>query len=153
MTWRLSSEIYTFDGLHSGPTIVFAGDQPGQNSGPLYYPPNQWNTVDLKPFGVSADANFAEGAGFLVITDQDPSIDDLMVTLRPVGSDLNYGNYQMQAISVWQGDGRRDVQPWIVRLDDGCFELYWQKQIGGRPEVATDPTGFLVNMWLTKWGR
>jgi hypothetical protein len=149
MAWKESDKIYTYD-LHSGPTVVFAGDT--TSGGPPNYTPDMWHTIDLKPLGVSADASFAEINGFLIITDLGSEIDNLTATFRAPGSTLDAGNYQMQAISVFSGDGARQVQSVTVALVDGCFQLFWKKQVGGVAENG-HPTGFLLNLWLAKWGR
>ena len=149
MPWNESNRIFTFD-QHSGPTVVFAGD--GTSGGPPHYAPGQWHTIDLKPLGVSADAKFAEITGYLIITDLGSEIDNLTATFRPPGSTLNEGNYQMQVISVFSGDGQRQVQSVTVALVNGCFEFYWKKQVGGVAENG-HPTSFLLNLWLAKWGR
>ena len=149
MAWKESDKIYTYD-LHSGPTVVFAGDT--TSGGPPNYAPDMWHTIDLKPLGVSADAIFAEIQGFLIITDLGSEIDNLTATFRAPGSTLDAGNYQMQAISVFSGDGQRQVQSCTVALVNGCFEFYWKKQVAG---VAEDghPSSFLLNLRLAKWGR
>ncbi len=149
MPWNESNRIFTFD-QHSGPTVVFAGD--GTSGGPPHYAPEVWHTIDLKPLGVSADAKFAEITGFLIITDLGSEIDNLTATFRPPGSTLDAGNYQMQVISVFSGDGQRQVQSVTVALVNGCFEFYWKKQVGGVSENG-HPTAFLLNLRLSKWGR
>lgn len=149
MPWKESNRIFTYD-QHSGPTVVFAGD--GTSGSPPHYAPGQWHTIDLKPLGVSADAKFAEITGFLIITDLGPEIDNLTATFRAPGSTLDAGNYQMQAISVFSGDGQRQVQSCTVALVNGCFEFYWKKQVGGVSENG-HPSSFLLNLWLSKWGR
>lgn len=148
MPWNESDKIYTFD-QHSGPTVVFAGD--ATSGGPPNYAPGAWHTIDLKPLGVAADAKFAEINGFLIITDAGAEIDNLTATFRPPGSTLHEGNYQMQAISVFTGDGARQVQSVTVALVNGCFQFYWQKTVGGVPESG-HPSGFLLNLWVAKWG-
>jgi hypothetical protein len=149
MGWRESNRIYTHDN-HAGPTVVFSGDT--TSGAPPHYASRQWHTVDLKPLGVDADAVFAELTGFLIITDAGPEIDNLTATFRRVGSTLNEGNYQMQAISVFTGDGARQVQSVTVPLVNGCFEFYWRKDVGGVAENG-HPSSFLLNLWLSKWGR
>lgn len=149
MAWNKSNEIFTYD-LHSGPTVVFAGDT--TSGGPPHYAPGQWHTIDLKPLGVSADAKFAEINGFLIITDVNSQIDNLTATFRSPSSTLDAGNYQMQAISVFSGDGARQVQSVTVALENGCLQFYWQKTVGGVPENG-DPSSFLLNLRLEKWGR
>lgn len=149
MGWNESNRIFNHD-QHSGPTVVFAGDT--TSGGPPHYAPDVWHTIDLKPLGVTADAKFAEITGFLIITDLGSEIDNLTATFRPPGSTLNEGNYQMQAISVWSGGGERQVQSVTVALVNGCFEFFWKKQVGGVSESG-HPTAFLLNLWLSKWGR
>ena len=148
MAWKETDKVYTYD-IHSGPTVVFAGDT--TSGGPPNYAPGMWHTIDLKPLGVSADATFAEINGFLIITDVDPDIDNLTATFRAPGSTLHEGNYQMQAISVFSGDGARQVQSVTVALVNGCFQFYWQKTVGGVPENGS-PSSFLLNLRLAKWG-
>lgn len=149
MAWNESNRVFTHD-QHSGPTVVFAGDT--TSGAPPHYAPDMWHTIDLKPLGVSSDAKFAEITGFLIITDAGPEIDNLTATFRPPGSTLNEGNYQMQAISVWSGGGERQVQSVTVGLVNGCFQFFWKKQVGGVSENG-HPSSFLLNLWLSKWGR
>ena len=149
MAWNKSNEVYNYD-QHSGPTVVFAGDT--TSGGPPNYAPDMWHTIDLKPLGVPADASFAEINGFLIITDLGSEIDNLTATFRAPGSTLDAGNYQMQVISVFSGDGQRQVQSCTVALVNGCFEFYWKKQVGGVAENG-HPTSFLLNLRLAKWGR
>lgn len=147
--WRESNRIFTHEN-HAGPTVVFAGDG---TSGPVpHYAPSVWHTIDLKPLGVTADAQFAEITGFVIITDGGPEIDNLTATFRRPSGTLHEGNYQMQAISVFTGDGARQVQSVTVPLVEGCFEFYWRKEVGVAPENG-HPSGFLLNLWLSKWGR
>lgn len=148
--WRESNRIFTHEN-HAGPTVVFAGDTVAAGD-PRNYTPGQWHTIDLKPLGVSADATFAEISGFLIITDNGPEIDNLTATFRRPGGTLHEGNYQMQAISVFAGDGARQVQSVTVPLVDGRFEFFWRKEVGGVPENG-HPSSFLLNLWLSKWGR
>lgn len=149
MPWVESNRVFTWS-PHSGPTVIFSGDNVSA-SDPRNYAPGQWHTIDLKPLGVSADATFAEITGFLIITDQGPEIDNLTATFRRPGGTLHEGNYQMQAISVFSGDGARQVQSVTVPLVNGCFEFFWQKTVGGVPENG-HPSSFLLNLWLSKWG-
>lgn len=148
MAWLKSNEIYTHDS-YAGPSVIFSGSG---TSGPLHYPPGQWNTVDLKPLGVSADATFAEIAGHLIITDVDANINNLTATFRRPGSTFSEGNYQMQAITIWNGDGIRGNQMTTVPLVDGCFEFFWQKTQAGLIDVS-GASSYLLNLWLQKWGR
>ncbi len=146
--WIESNRLYTHQD-HSGPTVIFAGD--GTSGGPPHYPHSTWNTVDLLPLGVTPDATFAEITGHVIITDVDSLTNDLRATFRPVGSQMGAGNYQMQAVTVWSGDGHRGVQSVTVPLVDGKFEFYWQALTNG--SIDAGPSSFLLNLWLSKWGR
>ncbi len=149
MAWRKSNEIYNHD-QHSGPTVIFSGTGSGQAG----LPPRAWHTIDLKPLGVSADATFAELNGFLVITHGSVSgTADLTVTVRPVGSTLHEGNYQLQTIEPWVGGGARQVQGTIVALNDGKLQLYWKNNFSGSPDNGESGSVYLINLWLEKWGR
>lgn len=147
--WRKSNEIYTHS-QHSGPTVLFTGTASGQQG----LAPGAWHTIDLKPLGVAADAVFAELNGFLIITHSGPTADaDLIVCVRPVGSSLAAGNYQMQVLERWQAGGQRAVQPVTVSLNDGKFELQWMPRVAGQYDGGAGGNAYLVNLWLAKWGR
>jgi hypothetical protein len=148
--WKRANEVYVRDGQGS-PTIVFSGD--GTSAPPLHYPPRQWNIVDLKPFGVPADAAWAMISANVIITDQNVYIDTLTMTVRNRGSVLGSGNYQLQAMSVFEGGGARGRQgPVTVTLVDGTFEMYWEALVAGQPENG-NPSTFLINATLDAWGR
>lgn len=148
--WKRANEIYVRDG-QGAPPIVFAGD--GTSGGPPHYPAFQWNTVDLKPFGVPADAAWAMISAHMIITDQNSEIDTLTMTVRAPGSTFGSGNYQFQAISVFAGDGARGRQgPVTVTLVDGKFQMWWEMKVGQAPENG-NPSTFLINATLDAWGR
>lgn len=151
--WVRSNEIYTYRHL-SGLVILFAGDGTDP-SHPLHRAPRRWHVMDLKPFGVPADATFAMLSAQLIVTDLTAGIDNLTCTVRPVGSQLDAGNYQMQAMSVFSGDGARGRQgPVNVALTNGCFELFWAATANGQPEDLTpSPSSFLINMTCDGFGR
>ena len=121
-------------------------------SGALYMPPRQWNTLDLTQFGVTADAVWAEFSAHMIITDLTPDIEDLTLTMRPVGSSYNYGNHQAQSVSVFYGDGQRGRQVvGTVACVNGKVEVYWNWTSGGVPDAS--PSTSLISLWLNKWGR
>jgi hypothetical protein len=147
-SWIESNRVYTHPD-HSGPTVIFAGDT--TSGAPPHYAPNTEHIIDLTPFGVTPDATFAQIVGHVVITDVDTQINDLRATFRPVGSTLGWGNYQLQTVTVWNGDGERGNQSVVVPLTDGKFEFYWEFLTAGVPD--TGPSTALLNLWLTMWGR
>lgn len=159
--WRGSNLVYSYwhndtnpTNQHSGPSVTFSGNKPGQTSGPLYVPPRVWNTIDLKPLGVSASAQFARGSAHLIITESSPNLyDELTCTVRPPGSTFHEANYQMQALAAVNSDGARGAQPWHCNLVNGQMQLYWNMKVGGLPADNNSASGFLLNMWLEQWGE
>jgi hypothetical protein len=147
-TWLESNRVYTSD-IDCGPTIIFAKDT--VDPSPYYYAPFVWHDIDLTQFGVSADATFAEITGILVITDVDSHINNLTACFRSPGSSLTADNYQMQAVTVWTGDGYRGSQSITVRPVNGIVQLYWKALTND--SVDTGASSFLMNLRLSKWGR
>lgn len=152
MAWKKNNAIYTHD--NAGVGVMFAGNKPGQTSGPTYFSPFVWHNIDLKPYGVPADANFVKGFAHLIITDGSPgAIDDLTCCVRPPGSTLHELNYQMQATTALNAEGARGRQDWECALVNGIMQLYWRMTIGGATANNSSPTGFLINMSMLSWGR
>lgn len=133
----------------AGQLVGWFGDSA---SGSLYLPPRQWHTLDLTQFGVSADAIWAEFSAHMIITDLTPDIENLTLTMRPVGSDYNYGNHQAQSVSVFYGDGQRDRQVvGTVACVNGAVEVYWNWTSANVPDASASTS--LISLWLNKWGR
>lgn len=166
--WKKSNRTLTFwhdDGdpsrMYSGPLVIFAGNKPGQQPAGLYYPPGQYNVIDLRALGIPGfPANVVSCVlqGMLIITEASLStIDDLVCGVRPKGSTFDAaGNYQMQAMAALNGDGDRKPQSVRCSVVDGCIELFWQGyyKIGSANvpfSQRTDfTTGFLVNLSLVE---
>jgi hypothetical protein len=133
----------------AGQLVGYFGDSA---SGPLYRAPRQWHQLDLTQFGVTNDAVWAEFSAHMIITDLTPDIENLTLTMRPVGSSYNHGNYQAQSVSVFYGDGQRDRQVvGTVKCVDGKVEVYWDWTSAGVPDTGASTS--LISLWLNKWGR
>lgn len=154
VAWKLSNQIWS-DDVDCGPVIIFSGTTAGTD--PRNYAPFVWHTIDLKPLGVAADANFADIIGSLVITHgTNAGIANLACTFRTPGSTLHEGNYQMQSIEPWVGGGQRDPQSVRVALVNGSFQFYWRKESpAGTPDAEPGAGGsnYLLNLRLVGWGN
>lgn len=156
MSWRESNRIYTFDDNYGGPTVIFTGTTVAPSQA-LYYAPNQWHTINLKPLGVTADALFAEISGFCAITHGTGSgIANLMASFRKPNSAMHESNHRLYVVEAQANGGERDVQSVKVPLVDGCFEFYWHADRPfGVPDVLPEQGGsyYTLNLWLSSWGR
>lgn len=149
--WIAANEIFGSDDM-SGKLIGWYGDSATGSS--LYRAPRQWHTLDLVALaGLPAGTNgWAEFSAFMIITDLTPDIENLTLTMRPVGSTFGEGNYQAQTISVFYGDGQRGRQPLgTVRVIDSKVQVYWDWTSAGVPD--TGPATSLIPLWINKWAR
>jgi len=113
---------------------------------------NVWHRVDLKPWGVPADAKFAMLNGLLVITHgTNPQIADIKVTFRsPADITADPTRYIGQCIEAHIGGGQRTNMSAIVALLNGEFD-YAYSATGpiGWPDYAS----YAINLSLDGYAR
>ena len=113
--------------------------------------PGEWVRVDLKPFGVSADAKAAFLAGLLIITHGTESeISDLHITFKAPSATGNCAKYIGQAIEAHIGGGQRSSMATWVPLEDGLFD--WCYTVGTDGACPTNPA-YGVNLSPQAWTR
>jgi hypothetical protein len=143
--WEKSTEIYTNPDNSKYPTGIFISSYI-----PSYGPPaGQWTQVDLKPYGVSADAKAVFLSGILIITHGTlAQTCDLSVTLRAPGSTLVGGAYLGQTVEAHIGGGQRSTMGTWVPVENGIFEIHWGRSTFGQyPSECT----YGVNLSLQAW--
>ncbi len=159
--WIQSTKMYRMD---VPPIVIFSGSA-GKRGDVLYYPPDKWNLVDLKPFGVTSDATTCDINGHMIIGHgRNPVTAILTACFRPPNGAQHKDNYQMIQIEPWRGEGfssgERHQSLAGVNLVDGCFEFYWQMLYNdGSPGYKKDKppseggSDYLLNLRLESWWR
>ena len=115
--------------------------------------PSTWYTVDLKPYGVPADADSVELSGLLIITHGGMvETADMHVAFRKFGSsvDPNCVNYIGQVVETDAAGGQRSNNAVRVPLEDGKLQYcYWI------PSGYAWPTGssYGVNFSIMSYSR
>lgn len=135
---------------------VQTGLPSGLNEGPQTR--GVWHTVDLVPFGVSADATAAFLAGLLVITSGTTAeIADIQVGFRRPGDTtpctkyLGQTSFQVNTIggAVISGGQRSNMATWVP-LAGGKFEFCYNVSTGGA--WPANPS-YAINLSLQAWAR
>lgn len=121
--------------------------------GPVYGPQESgvWHTVDLKPLGVTADAQAAFLSGILIITRGTTSeTADITVAFRRPGDGTPCTKYLGQAVEAHSGGGQRSpISSWVP-LDDGKFEFCYRIMTPGSWPTNS---AYGINMSLQAWTR
>lgn len=118
------------------------------------YGPQQtdtWHTVDLKPLGVTADAQAAFLSGILIITHGNtPETADMTLTFRRPGDSTPCTKYLGQAVEAHIGGGQRSpISSWVP-LADGKFEFCYRISTPGSWPTNS---AYGINMSLQAWTR
>lgn len=157
LPWVLTTETYTTTVqtriLTNAPINLITGTQPGSASPPRGpQTPGVWNRVDLKPWGIAADAKWAELTGLLIITHGSTAeTANLTVTFRrPGDNDSNCANYIGQTIEAAIGSGQRSTVTATTPLINGEFEWCYTKSTSG---AWPTNSAYGINMVVSKWGR
>jgi hypothetical protein len=134
--------MYSNDAVWGG-TDLGTGDYGAQ--------PGSWVTVDLKPWGVGANAVAAFLTGILIITGGNVAdvIADMTITFaRPSDTDINPARYIGQCALQGIGGQRSGISTWVP-LENGCFNFMYTVA----SEAAGWPTGasYGVNMTPQIW--
>jgi hypothetical protein len=156
--WTPSTEVYTTREQvriwPNNPVNVITGTVAGSASPPRG-PQTQgaWHRVDLKPWGVAADAQWAELSGILLITPGSQyEIANLTVTFRAPGSNLpsDCTKYIGQTSTV-PPFGPRSNASMTVPLTNGEFDFCYVTSTAGGLHPLRPSYG--INLTLQKWGR
>lgn len=144
--WAKSSEFYTNPDNSKGPIAVFINSQ--TPAGPAA---GQWVQIDLKPYGVAADAKAAFLSGLLIITHGTSQQScDAYVALRAPGSTLAAGNYIGQVVEAHVGGGQRSGMASWVPLSNGVFEFQWNRNTFG---LWPAECAYGINLSLQAWTK
>lgn len=114
--------------------------------------PNVWIQVDLKPWGVTADAKGAYLTGELIIT-HGTTVEtaDLHLTARKTGdTTADCTKLISQAVEASVGNGQRSGASFWVPLTNGTFEWCWNGSTGG---VWPTNSAYGANLTLNAWVR
>lgn len=114
--------------------------------------PNTWQRVDLKPFGVPADAMAVQVTGFLIITHgSTPETADLSVALRRPGAEaVSCANYQGQTVEAHVGGGQRSNMSTWVPVANGELEFCYRRSTQGQWPTSS---AYGVNLSVQAWVR
>ncbi len=144
--WQRSTELYVSGGNTKSPVAVFVNSYT-----PAGFQAGTWYDVDLKPYGVSADAKGAFLSGLLIITHgQSSQTCDMTVVTRAPGNQLDAGNYQGQVVEAHLGGGQRSGFSSWVPLVNGVFQFRWDRNtyLQWPQECA-----YGINLSLQAWSR
>lgn len=152
MTFQKSTEIYTATNqvrLYSDNPIYFGANVPQTWGTPAS---GVWHRVDLKPFGVSADAKSAFLSGMLIITHGSAAeTADITITAsRPGDNSRDCAKTMGQAIEASVGNGIRSNVSFWVPLINGEFDWCWKGSTGG---VWPNNSAYGANLSLLAWVR
>lgn len=152
MTFQKSTEIYTATNqvrLYSDNPIYFGANMPQTYGTPAA---GVWHRVNLKPFGVSADAKSAFLSGILIITHGlTGETADMTITARRPGDNASDCKHLIgQAVESSVGGGIRSGVALWVPLINGEFEWCWKGTTGG---VWPTNSSYGANLSLLAWVR
>lgn len=157
LEWQMSTEIFTHRKqlriYENSPVNLITGTAAGTASPPRGPQANGiWNRVDLKPWGVAANAKWAELSGILIVTHgTQPETAHINITFRAVGdNDSNCNHYIGQTIEAATGNGQRSGLTVTVPLTNGEFEWCY---IRHTPGTYPSNSAYGINLVLQKWGR
>jgi hypothetical protein len=155
--WERSTEVYTHPHqprmYSNSPVFLITGTRPGSPSPPAGpQKAGAWHRVDLKPWGIAADAKWAELSGLLIIT-HGTTVEtaNLTVSFRRVGdATADCRGYMGQVVEAAVGSGQRSYVSVTVPLVKGEFEWCYTRSTGGSYPTNSS---YGVNMVVQKWGR
>lgn len=150
--WHRTTEVYVSPVqpriLENAPINMILGV--GSGRGPQT--PGVWNRVDLKPWGVAADAKWAELGGLLVVTH---GVTFETATLwisfrRPGDVGAACSDYIGQTVEALIGSGQRSTMTVTVPLVNGEFEWCFNRSSYG---IYPANSSYAANLIVQKWGR
>ena len=154
--WVKSTEFYTNSEGSYHPMVVFFNSY----NNPAQYPNlpvgmalNTFVPVDLKPYGVPADAKYALLGGTFLMTG---AANITVATRIPGDSSITLNHYDEQCLGVDPAGGQRSVYFNNVALVDGTFEFGMAAQ-----RYPNNGQGFFqgqipavgINLKLKGWGK
>jgi len=151
LAWQKTTEVYTTTVtpriLLNAPIALIVGTPTAQ--GPQTQ--HVWHTVDLKPYGVAANAKWAELSGLLVITrGLAAETATLWLAFRRPGDTAASCTDYIGQITEMQPGGQRAPFTVTVPLIDGKFEwCHRRSTLGSYPENSA----YAANLVVQKWGR
>ena len=150
VNWVSSTQVYVNSYGSLYPLILFGSTvDPSSEYIPTSFQWGTWNTIDLTPYGVTADAVWADIGGIALITGGG----ELEILCRGLGS--TDSSYDEQGLSWSSQGGDRSVLFDTVPLANGMFQFWAQAYTyprGGTFEVGGS-TGVGFNIKLKKWAR
>lgn len=162
ITWSKSTETYNNADNSFHPIVMFGNSEVGDwgyctvDNVFVQMPDfafGKFMPYDLKQYGVTADANYADIGGIDIIT----NTGELQIAMRAPGSTviISPAFYQEQSLSALPNGGMRVVSYDTVPLVNGCFEA--SVTIKNYPNVGVpvvgSPSAVGYNLKLKKWGR
>lgn len=119
-TWVQSTQIYTALDNTKNPVPVFSNSWTGQG----IPADGNWYTVDLKPYGVPADAKAAFLSGILIVSHGDfAGTVNMYINLRAPNSSVPCANALGQVVDAFVGGGQRSGFSSWVPLVNGQFQV------------------------------
>lgn len=108
-------------------------------------------TVDLVPFGVSADAKVAWLGGILIITHGTTNeVADMLMTFAADGDTIDCTKYIGQSAEAYIGGGQRQTMFVAVPLNAGKFQFCYSV---ATPGAWPTNSSYGINLSLQGWGR
>ncbi len=164
ISWAKSTEIFTPQDNSEYPFVLFGNSATGQFGYVDGQPPaftarpfawREFQSVDLKPFGVAWDANFADLGGINIIT----GAASLYLAFRAPGCTTvvsSWNWYEQQLLSPFSTGGERSVTFDRIPLINGCFEYAANGKNypdNGQDLTIAGPNYVGWNLKLKGWGR
>jgi hypothetical protein len=144
--WCETTQVY-FSPSTPAKHAVFVNSYTG--SGPAE---NAWALIDLKPWGIEADAKWVMLSGILIITHGTVNeIANLEVAFRKPGDlSVTPDMYCGQCCETSQSGGQRSTMSTVVPLLNGCVEMYWSRSA---PGTWPEHPAYGINLHPMLWGR
>jgi len=152
MTFQKSTEIYTATNqvrVYADNPIYFGANVPQTWGTPAA---GVWHRVDLKKYGVTADAKSAFLSGMTIITHgYATETANMTLTARRPGDNVSdCTKYLAQSLEASVSNGVRSNAAFWVPLIDGEFEWCWKPSTGG---VYPTNSAYGANFSLLAWVR
>lgn len=156
--WVKTTETYVIFGQVSvhpnNPVNLITGTKVGDPApprGPQVQ--NAWSSVDLKPYGVAADAKWAMLQGIQLITaSQNHTLETatIQASFRAPGTAGVCSDYSNESAVSVPMQGIRDSTMAVVPLVNGAFEWCYKRSTGG---TQPDHASYGINLSVVMWGR
>lgn len=125
--WLPAGTFHVPDGTGDGTGVVFINPGAG-----YHLPSNQWVSVDVTSVGIPVEATAVAVQGTLIITHGTASETcDLQIYIRKPGSSYTSAGAFGQVVETQVGGGQRSPWTFIIPVEDGRFDFWWQVSTGG----------------------